>query len=225
MIKESGVVPVAVDKDPILSSRGGWLANQYVNSIARMYNMPSADTVIKEIHRRLLWEQVVPNMRDRFLGVYRTYDIMGIVGTGVEVPPGRQVEVKMREYVKKIDRSLPRHPTKYLDPKNILLLGSIAHYELTKNHPFFDGNGRVARFLVNLINKRHGFKVIIIPPTHRAEYLDSLENVTQSGRFEHLAIFLGSMLKNQYSQTNTIDAPIRMKIGAAVTSLVNDLHR
>lgn len=38
-----------------------------------------------------------------------------------------------------------------------------------------DGNGRVARLLMNLILLQEGFPVTVIPPVLRAEYITALE--------------------------------------------------
>ena len=46
-----------------------------------------------------------------------------------------------------------------------------AHYRLVSIHPFVDGNGRVARLLMNLVLMLHGYRPAIIRNEDRAAYL------------------------------------------------------
>jgi Fic family protein len=50
-----------------------------------------------------------------------------------------------------------------------------AHAWFVMIHPFIDGNGRVARLLMNLILMRHGFPIAIITRDDRLRYYDALE--------------------------------------------------
>ncbi len=56
-----------------------------------------------------------------------------------------------------------------------VLFAALAHKELVFIHPFVDGNGRVARLLMNLILLQEGYTLAIIPPVLRAEYIRCLE--------------------------------------------------
>jgi Fic family protein len=49
-----------------------------------------------------------------------------------------------------------------------------AHTSLVRIHPFFDGNGRVARLIANLPVLRGGFPPIVVPRQRRADYIDLL---------------------------------------------------
>ena len=49
------------------------------------------------------------------------------------------------------------------------------HKEFVYIHPFVDGNGRVARLLMNLVLLQVGHLITIIPPVLRSEYIAALE--------------------------------------------------
>ena len=48
------------------------------------------------------------------------------------------------------------------------------HMSFVRIHPFFDGNGRVARLIANLPVLRSGYPPIVIPGEKRGEYIDLL---------------------------------------------------
>ena len=50
-----------------------------------------------------------------------------------------------------------------------------AHRRLVDILPFQDGNGRMARLLMNLLLIRQGFCAVSIPPTLRHEYITALQ--------------------------------------------------
>lgn len=59
--------------------------------------------------------------------------------------------------------------------KHPIEAAALAHKEFVFIHPFVDGNGRVARLLMNLILLQEGYEIVIIPPIIRSKYIQALE--------------------------------------------------
>jgi len=57
----------------------------------------------------------------------------------------------------------------------------LGHYMIGFIHPYIDGNGRIARFLMNLMLVSGGYNWTVIRVERRIDYLDAMELVTTSG--------------------------------------------
>lgn len=53
-------------------------------------------------------------------------------------------------------------------------LAALFHYRYIRIHPFEDGNGRIARLMVNYILARHNYPMIVVRSRQKNEYLDAL---------------------------------------------------
>lgn len=53
-------------------------------------------------------------------------------------------------------------------------LAIVFHYRYIRIHPFEDGNGRMARMMVNYILARHGYPMIVVRSRSKKEYLEAL---------------------------------------------------
>lgn len=55
-----------------------------------------------------------------------------------------------------------------------LELAALFHYRYIRIHPFEDGNGRIARLVMNLILLRHGWPMVVVPSAGKRLYLQAL---------------------------------------------------
>lgn len=53
-------------------------------------------------------------------------------------------------------------------------LAALFHYRYIRIHPFEDGNGRIARLMVNYILARHDYPMIVVRSRSKSEYLEAL---------------------------------------------------
>lgn len=118
------------------------------------------ETDILTLHRLFFYRIDLQNA-----GKYRT---VGVIITGTNfVPPGPDAVPSL---MKKFVDGLPNlgknnHPVEF---------AALVHLRLVTIHPFIDGNGRVARLLMNLVLLQEGFPIAVIPPVVRSKYLEAL---------------------------------------------------
>lgn len=53
-------------------------------------------------------------------------------------------------------------------------LAALFHYRYIRIHPFEDGNGRIARLMVNFILSRHDYPMIVVRSRKKQDYLEAL---------------------------------------------------
>ena len=121
------------------------------------------ETNIRELHR-LFYYRIDASRA----GKYRKKKVI-ITGTDFTPPAPKRIPDLMASFVDGIpdDRS-KHHPVEF---------AAILHGKLVTVHPFIDGNGRVARLLMNLGLLQAGYPVTIIHPVLRREYLDNLNTI------------------------------------------------
>jgi Fic family protein len=74
-----------------------------------------------------------------------------------------------------------------------LLHAALFHHQFASIHPFDDGNGRMARILMNLILMRAGFPPIVIKLQNREPYIAALRRA-DAGENEAIVSFVGENL-------------------------------
>jgi len=122
------------------------------------------DEPLREIDLRELHRLTVGQKAESQPGAYRQ---AGVVITGSDLKPPEPLAVPglMQQLVAWINSP------KQLDT---FAFAVIAQHKLTAIHPFMDGNGRVARLLLNLVLVRAGYPVVNIRREDRPRYYEAL---------------------------------------------------
>lgn len=61
-----------------------------------------------------------------------------------------------------------------------IVVAATFHYRFVRIHPFDDGNGRMARLLMNMILMRHGYTVAILARESREHYIQEIEDIAKT---------------------------------------------
>jgi Fic family protein len=99
-------------------------------------------------------------------GLYRNVQVY-LTGSKYPLPKPQEVPSLMHEFIS--------HCETLINQEHPVVAAIRAHKEFVYIHPFIDGNGRVARLLMNLILLQYGYTIAIIPPMMRADYIRCLE--------------------------------------------------
>ncbi|MEW6620914.1 MAG: Fic family protein, partial [bacterium] len=83
------------------------------------------------------------------------------------------------------------HPIEY---------SALLHKEFVGIHPFIDGNGRIARLLMNLALLQAGYTIVIIPPILRQDYINLLEIAHTKADVQPFINFISCMLYESLSE-------------------------
>ena len=129
-------------------------------------------TPITENDARQIHSFVLKGISDE-AGAYRTVPV-AISGSNYSPPGPESVPAQMAEFGRWLSRVSVPADDAFAGVEG-LFAASVAHTWLATVHPFVDGNGRVARLLMNLLLMRYGYPIAIITKEDRLRYYDALE--------------------------------------------------
>lgn len=84
------------------------------------------------------------------------------------------------------------YKTKEREGEHPVIIAATIHYRFVRIHPFDDGNGRMARLLMNMILIKHGYTVALIRRENRDEYFSELELADKTERLTHFIDYIAS---------------------------------
>jgi Fic family protein len=120
-----------------------------------------------------LHELFYKNIEGEFAGKYRDFPVF-ISGSKY---PVAKVDDIQREMGALIDWGASTR-----DKYHPLEFAALLHKKFVFIHPFKDGNGRVARLLMNAVLIQDGYLPLLIPPVLRSEYISLLEKAHEADK-------------------------------------------
>ncbi len=106
------------------------------------------------------------NIESEYAGKYRDMDVF-ISGSKYPVAEPRRIQTEMDELFQWIEAERDKlHP---------VVFAAQLHKRVVFIHPFKDGNGRIARLMLNTALIQDGYLLAVIPPVLRHEYIQLLE--------------------------------------------------
>lgn len=142
-------------------------AKDYYDALNYLYDLIERDKkqTISETFIRNIQRLVVKETEEESAGKYRTGNV--IIGGSDHTPPdASEVPALMDNLMKWAKENKGK--------LHRIELSAILHHKLVWIHPFFDGNGRVARLAMNLILMQAGYPLVVILKNDRKKYYETL---------------------------------------------------
>ncbi len=167
------------------SLREHFEAKNHEKAIAHLELLVQQKSNISEDHILQLHKLVLDGIEEDFAGRYRNGQVR-IMGANFIPPAGRKVPELMTEFTQEIKNQRNK--------KNDLELATFIHHRFVWIHPFFDGNGRTARLLMNIILMQSGYPPAVILKNDRKKYYEAL-NQANKNNYEKLELLIGQAIE------------------------------
>jgi len=171
-----------------LAARGYHLAYQAVRgSVERVLGGESPGVVADEDHGTWYREMFAPSVT---AGLLRPADLAGyrngpvFIRRSMHVPPSREA---VRDLMPAFFDLLQEEES----PSVRIVLG---HFVFVYIHPYTDGNGRMGRFLMNVMLASAGYPWTVIPVKRRDDYMAALEEASVRQNIEPFTAFLAGLV-------------------------------
>lgn len=141
--------------------------------------LPLTETFIRQLHHTLLREDYTVytslpgGMQSSYVvhaGSYKTRpnSVITRYGDRFEYASPEETPALMNDLVNWYNEA--EKSSKYTP----IELAALFHYRYIRIHPFEDGNGRIARLMVNYILSRHGWPMIVVRNKDKQAYIEAL---------------------------------------------------
>ncbi len=187
-VAHSGWNPEADEQDKrdrdALAARGYYQAFESVKgSLAAILRGENAGQVVRVAHHRWYGDLFAPAVA---VGILEPYQLAGyrngpvFIRNSLHTPLPRDALVDAMQALFELLAAEP-------EPAVRAVLG---HHLFVFIHPYFDGNGRIGRFLMNAMLAFGGYPWTVIRVKRRAAYLTALESASTGGDIKPFARFL-----------------------------------
>ncbi len=177
-----------------LAAKGYWDAFQEVKeAIRRVLGGENSGEVFDDMHSDWYFALFGPSVAT---GIIKQSDLAGYrtgpvyIRRSMHVPPSKEA---VREMMPTLFELLEEEQS----PAVRVVLG---HFIFVYIHPYFDGNGRMGRFLMNVMMAAGGYPWAVVPVEKRDEYMAVLEAASVERDIVPFTKFLGALLTSGLRQ-------------------------
>lgn len=110
---------------------------------------------------------------------------------------------KVAPYTAKLAKQLDEHLSSVRGQDEQLKLSFAAHYDLVSIHPFYDGNGRTSRLLMNYIQAYHELPLAIVFKEDKQEYYTALQETRKQEDMQVFYTFMFEQYMKHLEQETT----------------------
>jgi fido (protein-threonine AMPylation protein) len=171
-----------------MAARGYWQATQAVKkSIETILKGSNAGKVADHDHIDWYQELFGPSVT---AGILKASDLAGYRTTQVYISNSLHVPLN-RDAVRD---AMPTLFELLENETSAAVRAVLGHFIFVYIHPYMDGNGRMARFLMNVMLASGGFPWTVIPVEERDPYMAALESASVGGDIEPFVLFLSKLV-------------------------------
>lgn len=171
-----------------LAARGYWQAFKVVEkSVHKALKKINPGKIFDEDHRDWYREMFAPCIT---AGILKPADLAGYrnsrvyIRRSMHVPPTPDA---VRDLMPAFCNLLSRET-------NAAVRIVLGHFVFVYIHPYMDGNGRIGRFLMNVMLAAGGYPWIVIPVEERAKYMSALEEASVRQDIRPFSQFLADLV-------------------------------
>ena len=174
-----------------MAARGYWQAFQLVErSIRKVLKRESPGTVAEEDHRGWYREMFAPSVA---AGLLKASDLAGYRSGQVFIRNSMHVPLN-KEAVRD---AMPAFFDLLQTEEHPAVRVVLGHFIFVYIHPYMDGNGRMARFLMNTMMAAGGYPWTVIPLSERKTYMAALETASVGEDIAPFAAFLAKLVRDR----------------------------
>ncbi len=172
-----------------LAARGYWLAYQAVKeSVRKALDGDNPGAVVDADHADWYRELFAPSVTAVIISAA---DLAGYRSGQVYIRRSKHVPPRY-EAVRDLMPTFFDLLREEDEPRVRVVLG---HFVFVYIHPYMDGNGRMARFLMNVMLAAGGYPWTVLPVEERSEYMAALEAASVEQNVEQFATFLARLVQ------------------------------